>query len=808
MDRYICIHGHFYQPPRENPWLEEVELQENAYPYHDWNERITAECYAPNAASRILDTSEKIIDIVNIYSKISFDFGPTLLSWLERHKPEVYQAILDGDRMSMEKFSGHGSALAHAYNHIIMPLANRRDKYTQVVWGIEDFQKRFQRFPEGMWLPETAADIETLEVMADLGIQFTLLSPRQAKGIREIGRSKKWKDVSGEKVDPTMAYLCVLPSGRMINLFFYDGPISQDVSFGGLLKSGEAFAKRLESAFQIQRDRNQLVHIATDGETFGHHHRYGDMALSYCLHYVESNDLARLTNYGEYLKKTPPALEIEILENSSWSCVHGIERWRDNCGCSTGTNPEWNQEWRKPLRSALDWLRNKLILVYEEEASRFFRNPWEVRNGYIKVVFDRSRKNVEHFLGNSASRKLSRDEKITALKLLEIQRNAMLMYTSCGWFFNEISGIEGIQIMRYAARAVQYAEEIRGKGIAREFLKQLTNIPSNVFKNAEEPYRKFVVTAESDLLRVGAHYCISSLFEKYPDDIRIFCYSAKSIDYDRTEGGKQTLAFGKATVISDITLDEKPIYFAVLHLGDHNINAGVKELVGDTEFTEMKADMKAGFDKGDIPGVIRLIDMYFDGNTYSLWHLFKDEQRKILDQILELTYENIENAYRHIYEDNYQIISFFHHLNIQLPSRFSAAMEYIVALDLRKEFEAEEVDTERLKKLIEEAEQWDIAIDSQTMSYVVSKWLRAAVERLDKNPESADLLVNIGDTLEALKPLALSPDLWNAQNIYFSLGKNIYSDMHEKSLSGDRFSKKWIAAFHKLGSYLHVKVSG
>ncbi|MCK5503636.1 MAG: glycoside hydrolase, partial [Thermodesulfovibrionia bacterium] len=353
MDKYICIHGHFYQPPRENPWLEEIEFQDGAYPYHDWNEKITAECYAPNAASRILDSEDKIVDIINIYSKISFDFGPTLLSWLERHKPDVHEAIIEADKLSMDRFSGHGSAIAHTYNHMILPLANRRDKYTQIIWGIKDFQKRFRRFPEGMWLPEAAVDKETLEVMVSLGIKFTVLSPRQAKRIRGIKDAKKWHDVSEERIDPTMAYLCVLPSGRTISLFFYDGPISQDVSFGGLLKNGESFAKRLLSAFSEQRTHPQMVHLATDGETFGHHHRYGDMALSYALHYIESNNLARITNYSEYLEKHPPTHIVEIFENSSWSCIHGVERWKDNCGCNSGMHAGWNQAWRKPLRNAM-----------------------------------------------------------------------------------------------------------------------------------------------------------------------------------------------------------------------------------------------------------------------------------------------------------------------------------------------------------------------------------------------------------------------------------------------------------------------
>jgi len=271
MSRFICIHGHFYQPPRENPWLEEVELQDSAYPYHDWNERITAECYAPNTASRTLDAERKIIDIVNNYSKISFNFGPSLLSWLERHKPDVYQAVIEADKKSQGLFSGHGSALAQAYNHLIMPLANSQDKRTQVIWGIRDFQYRFHREPEGMWLAETAVDLQTLEFLAEHQIKFTILAPSQAHKVRKINDGK-WHDVSGGKIDPKAPYICRLPSGKSIALFFYDGPISHELAFGRLLKSGEGFAKKLISAFPKDNQEPQLVHIATDGETYGHHH--------------------------------------------------------------------------------------------------------------------------------------------------------------------------------------------------------------------------------------------------------------------------------------------------------------------------------------------------------------------------------------------------------------------------------------------------------------------------------------------------------------------------------------------------------
>ncbi len=482
MERYICIHGHFYQPPRENAWLGRVEWQDSAYPYHDWNEKVTAECYLPNASSRILDGEGYISRIVNNYAGISFDFGPGLLAWLEQNEPDVYRAIIEADRQSGESYSGHGSALAGVYNHMIMPLANRRDRYSQVSWGIRDFEYRFGRRPEGMWLPETAVDLGTLDIMAELGIKFTVLAPHQAKRVHRID-SSGWKDVGGGgSIDTTQAYLVNLPSGRRFNIFFYDMQISGAVSFEDLLKNGDVFVKRLTGAFSDKRHHPQLVHIATDGENYGHHHRYGDMALAYALHHIEANNVAKLTNYGQFLEKYPPTHEVEIVEKTSWSCVHGVDRWWSDCGCTTGagSHPEWNQKWRTPLRNAFDWLRDSLARQYEEKARQLLKDPWAARDGYIDIILGRSPESVNRFFNRYAGRELDQDEKTTALKLLELQRYAMLMYTSDGWYFDELSRPEPVQFMQYAGRVVQLAQEIFGDNAEEEFLNILEQAKSNI----------------------------------------------------------------------------------------------------------------------------------------------------------------------------------------------------------------------------------------------------------------------------------------------------------------------------------------
>src|ERR1051325_5027132 len=405
MDRYICIHGHFYQPPRENPWLEAIELQDPAAPYHNWTERSTAECYAPNSVARILDGQGRILKLINNYSKISFNFGPTLLSWLETKAPETYAAILAADRDSQKSFSGHGSALAQVYNHVIMPLANSRDRRTQVLWGRSDFEKRFGRAPEGMWLPETAVDLETLELLAQTGLRFTILAPHQAARVRRIGE-RSWRELKGEPIDSSRAYRISLPSGKSLALFFYNGPIARAVAFEGLLSHGERFIERLYGAFSTQHEQEQLVHIATDGESYGHHHRFGDMALAYALDHIESDSQTTLTNYGEFLARQPPSHEVEIIEKSSWSCAHGIDRWWSDCGCNTGGHPSWNQQWRTPLRNTLDWLRDTIAPQWEHHSEPLLKDPWAARDDYIDVVNDRSAKNVENFFARHALRSL------------------------------------------------------------------------------------------------------------------------------------------------------------------------------------------------------------------------------------------------------------------------------------------------------------------------------------------------------------------------------------------------------------------
>jgi alpha-amylase/alpha-mannosidase (GH57 family) len=648
MEKYICIHGHFYQPPRENPWLEAVEAQDSATPYHDWSERITNECYAPNARARVLDGENRIEQIANNYSRMSFNFGPTVMIWMKEKMPEVHDAIVDADKQSQERFSGHGSALAQCYNHMILPLANTRDKHTQVIWGIYDFEFRFGRKPEGMWLPETAADDETLDVLAQHGIKFTILSPFQASSIRPLKGDSPWQNVNGGQVDPSTPYLVKLPSGRSIAVFFYDAPIAQAVAFEKILVNGERFAGRLMGAFNDQRQHPELVHVATDGESYGHHFQFGEMALAFAFNQIERSPDVRLTVYGEFLEKHPPFLEAKIHQGSAWSCPHGVGRWKEDCGCNSGGHGGWNQQWRGPLRQAMDWLREKMAVLFETEGGKFLRDPWQARNDYISVILDRSPENIASFFKRQATRDLTEDEQITALRFLEMQRHAMLMYTSCGWFFDEISGPETVQVIQYAARALQLAKTLASEDFEPGFLEILeharSNLPEN--QNGRVVYEKFVKPAEMTREKVAAHYAISSLFEAYAEEARIYSFIVRQEDRHLFTAGNARMAVGRVKVTFAITRASDVLSYAVLYMGEHNLNCGVRFYQGTEPYAALVKDAKAAFERADFPELIRLMDKHFGTSNYSLKNLFRDEQTRVLNQILAATRQEIHNTYR------------------------------------------------------------------------------------------------------------------------------------------------------------------
>jgi len=808
--RYICVHGHFYQPPRENPWLETVEVQESAAPYHDWNERITAECYAPNGASRITNKKNEIVRIVNNYSRMSFNFGPTLLSWLADFAPRTYRMIQDADQASAERYGGHGSALAQVYNHIIMPLASERDARTQIRWGIVDFEHRFGRKPEGMWLAETAVNRSVLDLMAQAGLSYTILAPHQCARVRPIAKSgsadETWDETPNATVDPTRPYLVKLDGGRSMTVFFYNGPASRAVAFEGALNDGEQFARRLIAGLHEDSDAPQLSHIATDGESYGHHHRHGEMALSYALHWIEENHQARLTNYGEFLERFPPQWEAEVEENSSWSCGHGVERWRSNCGCNSGGRPEWNQQWRGPLRDALDMLRDRTAPMAEAVAAPLLKDLWAARDAYIHVILDRSAESVERFLASHATRNLSANERVTLFELLELERHTQLMYTSCGWFFDEISGIETIQIIAYAGRVLQLAAQLFGEpgaALEAEFLSMLELAKSNVpeIGDGAEVYRRFVTGGRLDLENVGAHYAISSMFRSYPESGQLFCFDVRRHSYDVLSSGRGRFAVGRAAIKSRITEECEEICFAVLHLGDQNLSAAVKRYRAEDEsaWNAFVQQTHASIRRANLPELIRLVDRYFGGTLYSLTSLFADEQHRILTSILNQTLSEVESSLMRIYEEHATLLDFLGEANVAAPPALAVTASFAINASLRRALEAETYDSSEIARLLRRAEIDHVSLDAPLLSYTADKRMKRAMVRLESAVEQQNIAV-LHETLaiaESVRTLPMDVNLWQAQNIW--------NDLLQRSDS-NYWSREWREGFRRIGVALNISV--
>ncbi|MFA6092913.1 MAG: DUF3536 domain-containing protein [Elusimicrobiota bacterium] len=767
--RCVCIHGHFYQPPRENPWLSEIEVQDSARPYHDWNERIAEECYRSNAHARVLDGQGRIAELVDNYSRISFDFGPTLLSWLERRRPETYRAVLEADRLSRRRFGGHGSAMAQAYSHMILPLASVRDQRTQVLWGLRDFERRFGRRAEGMWLPETAVDVQTLEALADGGVRFTVLAPRQALRVRRFGDTQ-WKECSGG-VDPTRPYRVRLPSGRAVAVFFYDGPISLGIAFERLLSDGEAFVGRIRSAFSDACDRPQLVTVSTDGESYGHHHRFGEMALAYALRSFEQKEGVRLTNFAQYLALNPPVWEAEIVEKSAWSCSHGVERWRSDCGCNCGAGPGWKQSWRGPLRDAFDRLRDACAPLYEERAGRLLRDPWEARDAYIDLLLDPSTRAREDFFSRQALRPLSQAERCEVLRLLELQRHLMLMYTSCGWFFDEVSGLETVQVMRYAARAAELAEELFGRPFHEVLAERLSLAPSNIaeYGDGRRVYERFARSAAVSPAALCEQYALTGLFEDPGERSRAWGMEFEREDFRRAQAGGSRLVVGRVRMRSQATLEERRFLFGALHLGGHSFHGGVRPDAGSEDFRGFESELLSFFDGGDLSACLRSLSGRFGEAGYDLSRLFLDEQRRILDRVVEAAVSEASAAYRHVYERNAPLLRFLRGRGVCAPKGVQSAAEMALNAGLRALLEAEEPDLPRLLALLDEAERSGVRLESETAAARFSRLLVRRAARLERAAEDPAAWEALLEPLRLLARLPFSVDVWETQNSVFGI---------------------------------------
>jgi len=734
---------------------------------------------------------------------------------MEEFAPLTYERIIKADIESISTHDGHGNAMAQVYNHIIMPLANYQDKVTQVKWGIRDFEYRFGRKPEGIWLAETAVDDETLKVLADNGIKFTVLSPYQALKMKRIS-DRDWQDVSWGNIDPARSYRYTIKSEpeKSIDLFFYDGAISRSVAFDELLTDGNKFIKRLKEGVSEVRDYPQLINIATDGESYGHHTKFGDMALSYVLKIKAEDEGFKITNYAQYLDKYRSDYEVDIKQASSWSCFHGVGRWKEDCGCSTGGHPGWNQKWRAPLRNALDYLRDNFAKIFETEGKKYFsKDVWEVRNNYIDVILDRNLSTIKAFQKEYFNPNLTEEEKVKGMELLEIQRQSLLMYTSCGWFFSEISGIETVQIMKYAARALQLAAGFSKENYEEKFLQILSEAKSNIqeFGTGKDIFERFVKPSVVTSRQIACLWAISSVYQDFEDEEDVYCYSVKRNDYKLVQKGSANFVTGHIEIRSKVTLQKSNLVFALMQFAGGDFHCAIKEFSNSNDYQTLKADLIKTFMLSPMTEIIRMLDEKFGKEYFTLKDIFIEERKKILQILLKDKLEKFADTYKEMYNQGKGSIYHMQNLGLEIPNEFKISAGYALSQkynDLLSHTDGfvEDGIIQQISDINFEARKMNIEIDKTPSNKAFSKRIITNLKRLIKSFEiqQADAIVELFDIITKLE---LQVDITEAQNLYYNKIYHRIGDIIEKNETQPKEKDiKFINLLFDIGRNLNINV--
>ncbi len=759
---YLVIHGHFYQPPREDPFTGEIDLQDSAYPWHDWNERITKECYEANASSRVLDDFGHIEAVINNYEYISFNFGPTLLSYLEKYHRRTYEKIIEADFRSREKNGGHGNAIAQGYNHMILPLASNRDKITQIEWAIKDFEKRFERQPEGIWLPEAAVNDVVVQFLIDYGIRFIILSPHEIEKVRHLNGTT-WIDVSQGNIDVSMPYLLRQPNGE-INVFVYHGALSHAVSFNHLLRSYTGFRDAILSHANPSKDPFFLS-IATDGEIYGHHEPFGDMCLSALIYRNQFENNFIFTNFANVLDIIKPTHELTLKKGHnnlgvSWSCFHGVDRWYRDCGCNTGAQHGWNQQWREPLRNALDFLRDELYRISEEVCGNYLKNIWKARNDYIDLVFIRSSKSpdqwefeIDRFIDTHKSRDLTSEEVSTVLKFLEALYNEMLMYTSCGWFFADISGIETVQVMKYPSYIFYLLKDYISPEVKNKFLYILSRAKSNIrefndgrwiFENWIER-NKFIpekIISQFVLSKYISDNTIPEVTENYYF-YTIYLKNTRNLTCDGFEVFR-----GIVSLRNNITLEENDYiyYFFVSHeLADiriytkeyfyESMDTYIDKVIKELNYTKVRKF----FD-----------DWFYEG--YTLSDIKYEIREKVLYKLFERKFGTLKLQHELDISEYLKIIQVYSLMDVRLPENEKVLISYLFKeyLDtqsekLRKEKVFDKVYT---REIINLSKKHGINISLRNLSIAISSFISEYLPLILKDPLNREYVNSVSDIID------------------------------------------------------------
>jgi hypothetical protein len=754
----LVVHGHFYQPPRENPWTEEVAIEPTAAPFHDWNERITAECYRPNGWARVLDEHGRVTEIVDNYAHLSFNVGPTLLSWLEAHRLEVYERMLEADRIA-------GGAIAQAYNHMILPLANERDIRTQVRWGLADFEHRFGRPAGGMWLPETAVNDEVLRALVEEGVGFTILAPSQAEEPVSGGEPYRWMHPDG--------------SGRSITIVFYDGGISHDLAFGLTGLSSQELMRRVV----VAAEDGTPVCVATDGETFGHHHKFADRALAYAFSHEAGAAGVRVVNTAQLVDEVPPAQEVRVHE-SAWSCVHGVRRWKDDCGCHTGGAPGWSQAWRAPLREALDFLRDHGAEVFERRGREVLYDPWAARDAYVDVLL--GRRTSADFL---AEHGLPGSDHVVALTLLEAQRHALLMYTSCGWFFNDLAGIETLQIIRYAARAIDLLAEIGESLDMDRFLDVLGRARSNVEVEGDGRtiWHRHVEPSRVDADRVVAHLALISLLEDRDPPKTLASFDVEDSQRRMADRGGLGGVAGQVTLVHRRTGRRTVHVYAAIHLGGLEVFGATRPADAERD-AAVFAELARAVSSGErVTTLLRLIAAGFGPREFGLDSALPDAAGEIVRSAAAQLAERFGATYERLYADHRQLLDALNTAGYPLPPELRAPAEFALARRFEAEIatavdDAETDSFETAQAIAREARHHGFQLATPRAAAIMGRTLLTAVERAVEDPEPPRIAAAL-QLLRLTRQLGLSVDIDRSQELVLeALGGN--GDSPLRSLAG------------------------
>ena len=780
MTTALVIHGHFYQPPRENPWTELVEREAGAAPFHDWNERIHAECYRPNAFARISDWHGRVERVVNNYARLSFNFGPTLLNWLERSHPETYARIIDADRESVLRYNGHGNAIAQGYNHSILPLCNERDRRTQIRWGLADFRRRYGREAEALWLPETACDDATLAALVEEGLRYVVLSPHQAEAVRRVG-SDTWQNVSDGRIDTTVPYKYLHRdgSGRSIAVFFYNGEIARGIAFEGLLASSNGL---LAACARAARGGAQIVNVATDGESYGHHFRWGDRCIAYALEVEAERFGLRVTNYGEFLDGHEPEHEVLIKpgpngEGTAWSCAHGLGRWTRDCGCNASAPGGWNQRWRTPLRAAFDLLRDDLAPKFEEAGALLLRDPWAARDEYVELLGPGRHARREEFLSRHARHTLSGEEKVRALTLLEAQRAALTMYTSCGWFFNDITGIETVQTLRYAGRVVETMEALGLEPPTEAFLEILSEAQSNLLERSTgaDIYLRTVAQSRVTPQRVAAHVALCNLLEPaVPEsECESAGYSYRKLDFRKQRHGRVTLETVRLALEEEATGRQHEFALAAMHFGEIDYYCALRPFKSSEEYEEAAARLWSQLRAASLPVLLRVAQSEFGPEEFGLEALLPQGQGHLSRSVFGRLVARFMEQYEQLYEENRRVIERLQEIGFRPPRELRLAAELTVGLRLEREIRGQRRgagDYRAAAEIARDAARHGYRIDRTSVTRVFEETLTEAARTVVARPD-ADNIRSARALIELGRELGLTANLERGQEIIYEAAR-------------------------------------